>query len=851
MAQAEAIPVVTGNSRVDGLLAQMTLDEKLTLITGKSVSSAPDPENQSQAGYLPGIERLGIPSLTLADGPPGVVTKEESTGMVSTQGLAATWNTDRAYADGKVIGKDAEALGQDVVLEPFINMNRDTSASRTWNTFGEDPYLTSRLAAATVKGIQKNGTMAQAKHYVAADGANNILMDEQTFHEVYAAPFDAAIQAGVSSIMCAYNATNVKGETDTSAKISMCGSEYLLTTALRDEMGFTGFVTSDWGGTHATDNLAAGLDMEMPGSSFFTPDKVKAAIDAGSVTEAQVTTAVGRILYTYDRFGLLDKAPKHAVTAENRRYDNAVIEETAEQAAVLLKNESNILPLSSSKTVALIGPGAGQTIATYGTGEKSGGIAAEQQVGTYDVLAKRLGTKKVSYAVANDMTGEPVPASALSHDDEPGLVRTTTGASDTTVDDQVWFTNEKGNALPAGSVNSWKGTLTAPEDGKYWINVGVLGSTASMKIDGNSYGGGGFGGGARYGALHANEGNGPMPATDNIANFRYEVTLTEGDHTIELSNALDKSNDAVQIRLSWVTPSQRTANRQAAIDAAKAAKVAVVFAYATQEGDLSSALPEGQDQLIEDVAAANPNTVVVLNNNQPIAMPWLSKVKGVLEMWFPGDRGGWATANVLQGKVNPGGKLPMTWPKSIGQELAHQDDHPERASAGVGESCGFVGGIANPWNCPVTTYSEGLNVGYRFFDKEDQTPLYAFGYGLSYTKFSYSSLKVRKAGDGGLNVYVRISNNGSRTGDAVPQVYLGRPRDVPSGVKFASTALAGFDRVTIKAHHSKYVKIHVPLRQLQYWDSEADQWVKATGQRTLSLNSSATRTERMTAITVS
>ena len=528
---------------------------------------------------------------------------------------------------------------------------------------------------------------------------------------------------------------------------------------------------------------------------------------------------------------MLKNAPKHTVTPEDRATDNAVVQRTAEQAAVLLKNDG-VLPLSARGTTALIGPGAGQTIATYGVGEKSGRIVSEQ-IGTYQVL-KQLGAN-VTYAVADDLTGSAVPASALTHDGQPGLVRTGSGA--TTVDAQVWFTAARGNALPAGSENTWTGTLRAPETGSYWVNLGLLGGKGSLQIDGVTV----ARGSARYGRLHAAEGNGPLPTTDGLANYRGQVTLTAGDHRISITQTKDVSAEPVQVRLSWVTPTQQRANHDSAVQAAKKARTAVVFAWSNPELDLSAPLPEGQDQLIADVAAVNANTIVVLNTSQPVAMPWLKNVKAVVEMWYPGDRGGYATANVLLGKVNPAGKLPFTWPVSIDQELAHQSSHPERNSAGLGSACGFPTQIQTPWLCPATTYSEGVNIGYRFFAATGETPLFPFGYGLSYGEsVTYSKLKVHPAPDGGLTVSVRVSDSGSQDVDAVPQVYLAAPTTAPAGVQFAPTALAGFDRVTVRAHHSTTVRIQVPLRQLQYWSSASDRWVTATGSRGLSVNTDAT-----------
>ena len=826
------VPTVTGDAKVDRLLAQMTLDEKLTMIEGQADMSA-DP--QYQAGYLPGIARLGIPSLKLTDGPPGVVTKQDSTGMTDTMGVAATFSTGDAKANGVVIGRDAKALGQDVVLEPFVNMDRDTSWGRGFNTFGEDPVLTGQTGAAEITGIQSQGTMAQVKHYIAYDGANNVNIDEQTLHEIYLEPFADAIDAGVSSIMCSYNALNA---------MQACGNAQTLTQILRNELGFKGFVTSDWGANHSTTYLNAGLDMEMPGGGFggvipqyFSKSALHAAIDNGSIQESRVTEAVGRILYEYDQFGLLNGKSKHTVTAEDRAYDNQVVQQTGEDAATLLKNDGDALPLGSG-SVALIGPGAGQTIATDGGGEKSGGIVSEQ-VGAYQVLRDR--GANVSYAVGDDMTGTAVPASALSHGGQPGLVRTNRDTGATQTDEQLDFTHSNNASLPAGTNDTWTGTLTVPSAGMYWLNIQALGATATLTVDGKSLInlGGFLTPAPRYGRLHATDGNGPLPTTDGLANGRTLLDLTAGAHTLSVAETADISGSPVQIRLAWVTPAQQQAAHDAAVAAAKSAKTAVVFAWAGSGNDLSQPLPEGQDALIDDIAAINPNTVVVLNSSQPVGLPWLDKVKAVLEMWYPGDRGGYATANVLQGKVNPGGKLPFTWPASIDQELAHQPAHPERSSAGVGgvTPCRAFG-ASTALNCPLTTYSEGVDVGYRFFDATGETPLFPFGYGLSYTDFSYSGLQTAVARDGGLTVTFQVRNTGSSAGDAVPQVYLGAPSTKPAGVQFAPKALAAYTRVHLNAGQSTTVTVQVPKRQLQYWSTTAG-WTTATGDRVLSVGTSA------------
>lgn len=261
--------------------------------------------------------------------------------------------------------------------------------------------------------------------------------------------------------------------------------------------------------------------------------------------------------------------------------------------------------------------------------------------------------------------------------------------------------------------------------------------------------------------MHATDGNAPTATTDGLANGRTLVTLTAGPHALSVTETPDVSHRAVQIRLNWVTPAQQHANHDAAVAAAKKANTAVVFAWDTRAGDLSTPLSDNQDQLIADIAAANPRTVVVLQSNRPIAMPWLSKVKSVLEVYYGGDQAGVAQVNVLLGRTNPGGRLPFTWPVSLAQEVAHQAAHTERTSNGAhpnGVACGAQGRTPDP-TC-FTTCSEGLNIGYRFFDSTNETPLYPFGYGLSYTKFGYSALQISTASDGGLNVSFRVANTG-------------------------------------------------------------------------------------------
>jgi beta-glucosidase len=763
-------PEKADQARIEHLLSQMTIEEKMNLIRG---DVEPASTNQGQAGFLPGVPRLGIPPLRMADGPPGVLTRVAGQAQTATMGVAATWSIEDAEQNGVAIGREARSLGIDVVLQPFINIDRDITFARAYNTLGEDPLLTGAIGAAEIRGEQAQGVMSQAKHYVGYDTDSfNVVIDQQTLHEVYVAPFDVAVQAGVASIMCSYNKIN---------GAFGCGNSDTLKTILRDQLGFKGFVTSDWGAVHNVDFINHGLTMEMPGEvpptspfagmmhTYFRtapasagaptkpnlavlagmlggsipeepktggldlggfpmdsdPRTMRDVLKSGTVSDATVTEAARRVLYEIDRFGYLDGKQKHNVTPQDLEGNGRIIEKTAEDAAVLLKNEDGILPLTKAdlSNVALIGPTAGQVDAIGTFGERSPGVP-QREIGPLAALQQLAPDAKVTFAVADDMTGQPIDPSLFTHDGKPGLARTDASAQ-TTVDPSIDFTRKNGNALPPNCVVTWKGDLTVPKDGSYWLYLQVLGSRAMLSIDGHEIGRTGAVKGTVHGDVqHATQDN-VIPTTDGLDNVRRAVQLTKGAHSIEVSTSVDTSSLPVQVRLSWTTPESRKVDHDAAIAAARSAKVAVVFVWTRGKPDF--ALPGDQDKLVQEIAAVNPNTVVVLNTSQPVAMPWLRSVKGLLEMWWPGDEGGWATAKTLLGQSDPGGRLPMTWAKQLTDYAATSAAHPERSHKGIDGK---------------TTFSEGLLVGYRWFDDQKIEPLYPFGYGLSYTQFALSNLSV-------------------------------------------------------------------------------------------------------------
>jgi beta-glucosidase len=851
-AREPAVGVPT--SRVRRLLAAMSREEKMAVIRG---AHEPAGAAQGEAGWTRGVPRLGIPDLRFADGPPGVLVHHISTGMPSTLSMAATFSPGDAEATGALIGRDARSLGIDVILQPYINLYRDPTFERAYNTLGEDPVLTGTLAARFVRGAQAQNVMAQAKHFVAYEGGDDAEVDGQALREIYLSPFADVSRAGVASMMCAYNRIN---------GVYACDHESLLNGILRGEDGFAGFITSDWGAAHGAEFIVHGMDMEQPGtgpSAYFAlgpepdepamtveetteleqtmaagvPEEQRFALpkrsDAGAppparrsknlgealaqstVSGADLDRAVAHVLGQMERFGWLDRPPNHEVRAQAIADNARIVRRLAERGSVLLKNDG-VLPLRASDmaSLALIGPGALQTFAIVNGQEQSYG-RAERQIGAWQALRAQGGGEGVQFAVADDMTGEPIPKQTFAR-----LTRSSERGQASVPEDQIDFTRKVGDALPAGTRAQWEGTLMIPVDGDYEIDLQLLGATGKFSIDGRKVGDMGWWGG--HGDIVFPNRDNVVPTIDGLDNVRRLVHMSSGPHAVHVEAAADGSGEPVQVRLAWVTPSMRERAFTAAVELASRCRVAVIFAWSRNRPFFG--LPGDQDRLIEAVAKVNPNTVVVLNTGQAVAMPWLNDVRAVLEMWYTGDEGGWAAANLLTGRANPSGRLPVTWPAHLEDYAAMNPRFPQRSSRGVDGR---------------TVYDEGVHVGYRWFDKEGIEPLFPFGYGLSYTTFVYSDLRLARSADGGVTVRCRVRNSGKRDGDAVVQVYLGAPAPAPTGVDFPVHALAAFSRVRIAAGGAREVRLHVAPERLRYWSLADNAWHGARAGRTVYVGASS------------
>jgi beta-glucosidase len=798
-------------ARARALVARMTLDEKLSMVHGIGFVS-----NVGFAGKVAAIPRLGIPDLLLADGPNGV--GNGATGVTAFPAAingAATWDTGLMQRYGKTLAQEQAGKGNNVALAPTMNILRVPQWGRSFETFSEDPVLTGEIAAAEITGIQRQGVIADAKHFVA----NNQELDrdrvderiaERTLREIYFPAFEEAVKdAGVLSAMCAYNKVN--GD-------YACENASLLDDVLKNEWGYRGFVMSDWAATHSTEKSAnAGLDQEMPYGPMpaypqYFGEALKAAVLAGRVPVARLDDMVTRILTAMIAAGLLDHPATGSQAAVVTSPEHqGLARSLSEQGSVVLKNDQQLLPLAPGrvKSVAVIGAAA-QDVPIY-TGGGSANVIPSKTTTPLQGIQARAGATTVTYAAGTTGTAAlpDIPTTLLtpSAGGGSGLTATYFATRDftgppvaTRNEPTVDFTG--GAPLP-GLTDQWSarwtGTFTPTTTGTHRFSLTTQG-IANLYIDGqlvaSSY------------------------ARDHGIVEHALVNLTAGTpvsiRVDYIADFLPRRRAALQV--GWLAPNP--ALLQAAVDAARSSQVAVVFVndLRTEGQDVHTlALPADQNQLIAAVAAANPRTVVVLNTGGAVLMPWLSQVAGVVEAWYPGQENGNAIAALLFGDVNPSAKLPITFP-------ANDQQTP----------------VADPSRWPgindVATYSEGLLVGYRWWDATSQQPLFPFGYGLSYTTFNDDHFRVRTIDHGRkVTVTVRITNTGSRTGAEVAQLYVGFPQSAGEPPR----QLKDFQKVNLQPGRHTEVRFTLDKRDLSYWNTTQRRWVTAPGRYQFMVGSSS------------
>ncbi|NEB01184.1 glycoside hydrolase family 3 protein [Streptomyces sp. SID13726] len=772
--------------RVEGLITKLTLAEKISLLHG-----ATDPDPLGQAGYVPGVPRLGIPPLRLADGPAGVRVTARATALPAPVLLASAFDPDLARRYGRVIGHEGRALGQDVLLSPMANLIRTPYAGRNFETFSEDPLLSADLVAAEIEGIQGEGLVATVKHFALNNQEKDrmsidVHVDDQTLNELELRAFEAAVAAGTGAVMGAYNKVDAT---------FACENKALLTDVLRERWGFGGWVMTDWNAAHSTaKSLDAGLDMEMPDGRYFGT-ALKAAVADGSVPEHHVDRAVRRILTVMDRFGLLADSPPPRPERDAEK-GAAVALEVAKAGATLLRNAHDTLPLTGDGPLAVIGPTGGLP---FVSGGGSAHVVPDRADSPLDTLTARADGTQVTYTLGEDLFGKPIPPAALS----PRL-------------------DSEGQGVDAGRTWTYDGTLTVadPDEWTFVLHYsGAPDSRPAVHLDGEDL----FP--LRPGWEEWFSGGLVSAAPDGLNVRRATRRLTTGAHQLRIT-----AHGGQLFRLRHSTGATRERDVADAVAAARAARDVVLFAYedATEGQDRTTiALPGNQNRLIEAVAAANPRTTVVLNTSSATSMPWLERVGAVLQMYYPGQEGAAATTAVLFGDTDPGGRLTQSFPVDDTHHPVAGDPRRYPGADGVEE------------------YSEGVHAGYRWYSARGVRPLFPFGHGLSYTSFSYDDLEARWLRDG-LDVSFTVRNSGPREGIAVPQVYIGPSPDLR--LDQAVRALAGYRRLALRPGERRRVTVRVSPRSLSSWAGGS--FVLGTGEREVWVGASAGELLLRTAVRV-
>ena len=743
-----------------------------------------------------------------------------------------------------------------IALAPRVNILRDPLTGNFWQSYSEDPFLNAQLGIQGVDGIQSVGTMANAKQIGpsstgASSGDINSIVDMQTLQEVYWSAPGALLEAGSATLMCSYARVN---------GVPACQYQPLFDT-VRDEYNSTAIVMSDWTATHSTaQSIIAGMDWEMPAGSFYAAPLYESIYVAKNLSETYINRALGHILGKYDAYGLLESnttAAVNPVPADVESSDAALAYDIAVKSGVMLKNDKQTLPIAARSSFGVIGPNGLQFTRGTNFAERAFGFP-DRELSPLDALRSRTGRSDIPSAVGVDQEGIIIPASALkSLNGSQGLSRNdSTGAH--TIDSQVNFTGSQ--ALPANHTFEWQGYLNAPTAGYYTISLqrktpssdgksnadyGFIFAVGTLNINGSEV----SEGYRLYGDGGAKPWSNPIATRDGWDNIKGYVYLSAGLHEISAS-IVGLLQQPVEVRLCWVTPEQREKNIEAAEQVAKSVQTPIVFAFAQSPAQIGMTLDDGMDELINRVAAANPRTVVVLNNAEPVMMPWLNSVASVLEMMYPGQEGGFATADLLLGKRNPQGRLTVTYPTSVNATVTRNPAYPGRVATADGNA----------------TFSEGVNSGYRWYNHTGTPVLFPFGYGLTHTTFQYHGLSIRKTGQGKpqrswgpggphgrpsgstslevsaeanaadaiFSVSFSVQNSGRVGGVEVPQVYIGPPRDANAtypGVQFAGIALVGFGNVELEAGGSEVLSIGILRKQLSFYDVETNQFVLAKGER--------------------
>ena len=703
-----------------------------------------------------------------------------------------------------MLGAEARARGKGIILGPGINIVRTPLCGRNFEYYGEDPCHISRMVVPAVEGIQSQDVAACVKHYAANSQELNrhgvdAQMDERTLREIYLPGFQAAVVEGRAlTVMGAYN--KFRGQ-------HCCHHEHLVNGILKGEWGFDGCFISDWAGTYDTAEAAKfGLDLEMGTNGsyddYFLARPFREAIERGELDEALLNDKARRNLRVMFRVGFFDPNRKPGELNTPRHHQAAL--EIARESIILLKNTPGVLPFNPTTLRKLVVIGD-NTTARHALGGNSSGVKALYEVTPLEGLQKLLGGAVEiqhfrGYPAQAD-TAEAIPGELLGIADEGAgthgwkgryhgngeVVERADGALD--------FDWGNGAPLPGWESGPyfvrWETTLTPPQSGVYdFVLTGV--NHASFLLDGRPL-------------ILRWESGGEDVVSKNVP--------LEAGRTYQLAVDLKPGGPEVRVKLGWIPPwaQKEPESPEALLSAVKAADAVLFFGGQNHQYDVEDsdrrdmALHDGQNELLAQILGLNPKTAVILVGGSPVEMPWADAAPAIVQMGYAGMEGGRAIAEILLGEVNPSGKLPMTFPKTLHDSPAH---------------------ALGDYAADVCRYEEGIFVGYRWFDARGIEPLFCFGHGLSYTTFSLANLRLQME-RGGVRVVLDITNIGDRAGAEVVQIYVGQPEcSEPRPVR----ELKGFAKAALAPGETRRVELFLPPEAFQFWSPRANGWTLEPGE---------------------
>lgn len=796
---------------VSNLLEKMTLAEKVSLA------------HASGKFHVNAIERLGIPEMWLSDGPHGVRhqiekhswesagwTDDYATYLPHLTSVAASWDLEIARLHGQVLGAEARDRQKDFILGPGVNLARLPLYGRNFEYMGEDPILAAKLVVPQIKAIQENDVAATVKHYALnTQELNrtgvNAKPSERTLREVYLPAFEAAVkEAGVLGIMGAYNqyyGTNANQ------------SKHLVMDILKGEWGFQGVLLTDWNvDINTYDAAMNGLDLEMGTTvddyqDYFLAKPFLTMIEEGKIPESIADDKARRILRVQHTIGMYDQNRK--VGARNTKTHQAAARKIATQGVVLLKNEqvgsSPVLPLEAKKIkrILVLGPNADKK---HGTGGGSSEVKSYYEVTPLAGLKAKFGDEVIidvmraksseltpiasDYVASRHWTG--TPAWNVSYYDEQARQ---------TLIEESWIVDSQFSAV--------KPTQAKPSKDQHITMTATIKPLSTGQHQ-----------------LHVNtKGNFQLKINDNmVINHQLNAQLIPEEialnHAIELTENKEyifeiQYDGRDHFTLGWDAPGDLFTPEEDYIAAAKKADAVIYFGGLSHADDRESIdkpdmkLPNSQDEIISKLIAANEKTVVFLVAGSAVEMPWVDQANAIVWGWYGGMEAGHAFADILTGEANPSGKMPITLP-------AHLADTAPIA--------------LNDYNAQESLYSEGVFIGYRWFEQQQIKPLFSFGHGLSYTSFALSDIKLSSdiiKHNEEVIVTVNVSNTGKVAGAEIVQLYL---RDVESSVERPAKELKAFAKVALQPGETKAATMVLTSRDLSFWDENTNGWLAESGE---------------------